>query len=220
MLETLTIKGLPMPEYSFLEITMMNKCPVDCYYCPQDTYQKAYHGKPLLTMEDFKTILPKIPKNVALAFSGYSELKFPEVVDMIELASNEGYEVMLNSTLVGANHEDIDRLSRIKLKQCVLHLPDKRMKTFVKSEILIHGLMALNVTGLSIHNENFISNGRAGLSREAPNIDVEGRFYCHKLKIPQFVMLPNGDVFLCCMDFGLKHRLGNLITNNLGRNSK
>ena len=24
------------------------------------------------------------------------------------------------------------------------------------------------------------------------------------------VLLPNGDVQLCCMDFGLKHKLGNL----------
>jgi hypothetical protein len=29
------------------------------------------------------------------------------------------------------------------------------------------------------------------------------------------ILLPNGDVMLCCMDYGLKHRLGNLLTSNL-----
>jgi Iron-sulfur cluster-binding domain len=30
----------------------------------------------------------------------------------------------------------------------------------------------------------------------------------------QNVMLPNGDVVLCCMDYSLKHKLGNLITGD------
>jgi hypothetical protein len=33
-------------------------------------------------------------------------------------------------------------------------------------------------------------------------------FYDHN------VMLPNGDVYLCCMDYGLKHRIGNLFTGD------
>lgn len=28
------------------------------------------------------------------------------------------------------------------------------------------------------------------------------------------ILLPNGDVILCCMDYGLKHRLGNLLTQS------
>jgi radical SAM protein with 4Fe4S-binding SPASM domain len=32
---------------------------------------------------------------------------------------------------------------------------------------------------------------------------------CHKYY--QNVLMPNGDVYLCCMDYGLKHRLGNLV---------
>jgi radical SAM protein with 4Fe4S-binding SPASM domain len=29
------------------------------------------------------------------------------------------------------------------------------------------------------------------------------------------VLLPNGDVMLCCMDYGLKHKLGNLLESTL-----
>jgi len=44
------------------------------------------------------------------------------------------------------------------------------------------------------------------------NIIDTGWFLCRKLgRNPQVVMLPNCDVVLCCMDFGLKHKLGNLL---------
>jgi hypothetical protein len=33
-------------------------------------------------------------------------------------------------------------------------------------------------------------------------------FYDHN------VLLPNGDVYLCCMDYSLKHKLGNLLTTD------
>jgi hypothetical protein len=35
----------------------------------------------------------------------------------------------------------------------------------------------------------------------------------HRENYNHNVLLPNGDVVLCCMDYGLKHRLGNLLIN-------
>ena len=32
--------------------------------------------------------------------------------------------------------------------------------------------------------------------------------------LQQNVLLPNGDVLLCCMDWGMKHVLGNLLTGD------
>lgn len=37
-----------------------------------------------------------------------------------------------------------------------------------------------------------------------------GPITCHKYY--QNVLMPNGDVYLCCMDYGLQHKLGNLLT--------
>ena len=63
-------------------------------------------------------------------------------------------------------------------------------------------------------DENFISNERAGLSKGATKRNTQGWFYCEKLFAPQFVMLPNCDLVLCCMDYALRHPVGNLLTQS------
>jgi radical SAM protein with 4Fe4S-binding SPASM domain len=53
----------------------------------------------------------------------------------------------------------------------------------------------------------------------AGNIEIQGRQEPHFLRgrigcsrgLKQNVLLPNGDVLLCCMDYGMKHVLGNLV---------
>ena len=51
----------------------------------------------------------------------------------------------------------------------------------------------------------------------------KGRIYCKPIlqkndgpnrRFNHNVLLPNGDVVLCCSDYGLKHKLGNLLINN------
>lgn len=40
----------------------------------------------------------------------------------------------------------------------------------------------------------------------------EGKVFCSRsINLNHNVLLPNGDVVICCMDFGLRHKLGNLI---------
>jgi hypothetical protein len=34
---------------------------------------------------------------------------------------------------------------------------------------------------------------------------------CYKWVMPTFIVMPNGDAYYCCMDFGLKHYVGNMI---------
>jgi hypothetical protein len=48
---------------------------------------------------------------------------------------------------------------------------------------------------------------RSSINRRKGNLDCLRGFR-------QSVLLPNGDVVLCCMDYGLKHVLGNLITSS------
>ncbi|RLD45730.1 MAG: hypothetical protein DRJ05_00255 [Bacteroidetes bacterium] len=60
---------------------------------------------------------------------------------------------------------------------------------------------------------------RAGLKTRAGNVEIEGKAFvekikgkirgCHLLYTNQ--LLPNGDVFICCMDWELKYFLGNLL---------
>lgn len=43
----------------------------------------------------------------------------------------------------------------------------------------------------------------------------QGKLICGKsIDFNQNVMLPNGDVYLCCMDYSLKHKLGNIFETN------
>lgn len=48
--------------------------------------------------------------------------------------------------------------------------------------------------------------------KKAPQRTAGEILPCFRLK--RNVLLPNGDVVLCCMDWGLKHRIGNLLDSN------
>jgi radical SAM protein with 4Fe4S-binding SPASM domain len=58
-------------------------------------------------------------------------------------------------------------------------------------------------------------NSRAGNVNGFKKIDntANKTIKCAANKIKQHVLLPNGDVYLCCMDWNLEHRLGNLLEN-------
>jgi radical SAM protein with 4Fe4S-binding SPASM domain len=59
-------------------------------------------------------------------------------------------------------------------------------------------------------------NSRAGNINNFKKIDntFNVAIKCSTNKIKQHVLLPNGDVYLCCMDWSLEHKLGNLIENS------
>lgn len=200
-----------------LDITTNCGCTVYCRFCPQDVFQSAYKGKSKLSMSDYQTALKNIPKNVVQAFSGFSEPFLNEnCIDMIEFAYENGYPIWLYSTLTGLKPEDVDRLRQIKLERFVLHLPDnignakipitdQYLKTIGKT------LVSIKRDGYDEMNESFRSNERSGNCKEAPKRHFRGWFFCHLIKYPSPVMLPNCDVVQCIMDFGLTNKLGNLL---------
>ncbi|MDG6221831.1 MAG: SPASM domain-containing protein [Candidatus Bathyarchaeota archaeon] len=200
----------------WLEITTISKCSIDCRYCPQQTFQEQYQGAKILTLENFKKALSKVPRKVAIHFSGFSEpFLNPQCLDMIEHASLKGHKIVLFSTLVGLKSENVERIRRCN-PEVILHLPDNMGNTNIPvtenyKKTLDTVLKNLNVTGYYVMDKNFISNERAGHCDDTPKRHVRGWFFCEKLIGPQFVMLPNCDVVLCCMDYELKHLVGNLL---------
>jgi sulfatase maturation enzyme AslB (radical SAM superfamily) len=202
--------------YPLLEITTVSNCVINCEYCPQKAFQRSYRGCNVLAFEDFKRALSTVPKTVEIHFSGFSEpFLNPNCLEMIEYARLEGYKIVVNSTLVGLKTEDVGRLERCKPK-LTIHLPDnlgnaKIPITETYKNTLVEVLIKMKVSDFAIMNENFVSNQRAGLCKNSEKIHRTGWYWCIKLVAPQFVMLPNCDVVLCCMDFGLKHKLGNLL---------
>jgi len=67
-----------------------------------------------------------------------------------------------------------------------------------------------------ISRGNNLDDGENMVEGQALNVKrVNGSIYCKAMpKLNHNVVLPNGDVQLCCMDYGLKHKIGNLIESN------
>ena len=134
-----------------VEVTTNIGCQVQCKFCPQDVSMTNYatkneldtikFGNPvLMSYEDFKILLKKIPIDITVRFSGFSEpFLNPQCAKMIEYAYTNGYTVELFSTLVGMKLEDIDILSKIKLKKFVIHLAD--VEKFAK--LVLHKIIKI-----------------------------------------------------------------------------
>ncbi len=178
-----------------------------------------------------------------VVFSGYSEpFLNPDCTSMILHCIERGLPVDAYTTMVGVTLEDIDRLSGHAVKW-VVHIPDnlgltkikvddnyfamldKLTKSFEKVTFLFtHGarlreyvhpevLAYLKARGITF--QDHLEHSRAGQieGKAITSVNVPGKLRrCWRLKAN--VLLPNGDVTLCCQDFGQKHLLGNLITSD------
>lgn len=205
--------------YETLEITTNTRCSVGCFHCPQDVLKRSYCGQEWMSLDNFKGALRTVPKTVLIDFSGFSEpFLNPKCVDMLEIATFGGYSVYLNTTLVGLHFEDIERLKKCNIKGVTLHLPDNIGSSRIPitpeyGRVLAEFLASQLICSVSIHNDLFVSNERAGACKDAPQRHVRGQFYCKKLVHPQFVMMPNCDLQLCCMDWGCSTTVGNLLVS-------
>ena len=208
-----------------LEITSYVGCPNFCSYCPQELLISTYKGKKQMTMEDFQVILSNTPKDVRIDFTGFSEIFIhPQGSEFIRHAILSGYEIFLYTTLVGFKKSDANILKGLTFP-AIFHQYD-RVDLFefnAKKDIF---LIEINVIyGDTVKISNY--DGVPILSRAGTLFDIPvkyGAYRCHtgddSKEFTHNVVVPNGDVYFCCMDYGLKHRIGNLFTtnfNNLNR---
>jgi len=204
-----------------LEITTGVVCPNNCKeYCPKEVFIKNYAGdkSQLLSLSDFKRILSTVPRGVGIDFSGFCEpFVNTETVEMLRFAHNSGYKLAIFTTLRGASESDIDELIKIPFSSFYLHLPDGKHLSFpLTNEYLLNLFKVIqgirNVKLVSM-DDSFKSDNREnvvrGLNRKSHRFG-----YCRSWVKPDFVVLPNGNVQLCCMDFGLWHTVGNLLTED------
>ena len=218
-------------DHRVVELTLAKVCSVNCApMCPQMKAREAYgDGDVLLSMDNFKTALDHIPKDVDIVFAGHAEpFMNRNAVEMMEMAHSEGRRVELFSTLVGLSEEDVPRLVNA-VDKFVWHLPDNKGIAHINKDerywkTLGAILDQMDIHGYSRMDGTFKSNERAGNCDNAEPFHFKGPFYCRKLTTPQFVMLPDGRTLLCCMDWGspvlgedgktelkFKHIVGNLL---------
>ncbi len=190
--------------------------------------------------EDFKTFIATVPKTIPLSFAGFSEPWLnPATTEMLLYAHSQGYSIRVNTTLMGVATADLKAMEKVPFIRFAVHLPDDKGHTKIRVDdaylavlefLLKSGIQqqfykyhkienaALNADVKKIlkkYNRKacvFALNNRAGYAATVnkyltPNKTAKLR------KCPDFkhnILLPNGDVVLCHMDWAMKHVLGNL----------
>jgi len=218
-----------------LEITTKVGCPNKCIYCPQEKFVKAYLKRSkqiMMSFATFKKCLNKLPKNVSIHFSGMSEpWSDPECTKMLLYAHEYGFKIIVFTTTVGMNLKDIEAIKDIPFCLFEVHLPDNKDKMSIKVEKnylkIIKKLAESNIQNIRfrvydgmIHpqiKKTLVKNikeknihSRAGNLEIYKSKKLSGRIKCKKRLVCN-VLLPNGDVILCCNDYGIRHTLGNLL---------
>jgi hypothetical protein len=203
----------------YLEVTTQIGCPVNCIkYCPQQITASKYSGETTLSASHWKTILSHLPNDLPIFFSGFSEpFSNSHLIDLIEMAHTSGHPLGIFTTLYQASREDVQKLVKYQYLSFCLHLPDGNVMKFQVSQEYKDNVFTVlqNVknASLSIMNDLFVDNNRENLTKEIHSRTKHFRF-CEKIDYPQFMLLPNGNVNICCMDFQLKQPIGNLLTEN------
>ena len=201
----------------------------------------SYGQPAQMSFNVFKQCIDKLPKKIDIGFSGYSEpFLNPDCSKMIIYAHETGHPVSVNTTLVGMKLDDVDKIKHIPFSIFHIHLPDEPMfaKIAVNENYLeilkkIMNSNVSNVTAMSmgqvhpkikkILKTDVFPSRMISRSGNVKKVEVEverklGPLTCGRAtgmeyedKIDANVLLPNGDVAICCHDYGLQNVLGNLI---------
>lgn len=243
-----------------LEITTMVGCPLMCNYCPQDTLRDAYGDDvKYMSLEDFKTVIDKLPKDVRLDFSGQAEpWTNPACTDMFEYAMGQGFKAAVFTTLYNWDETTVHRMGELIMNHAdqieifKIHFPDEAgnmkgwkfseaweyaylgMRTIVQAAGIHYEAMTMSDDGVHpairhlpgvgvSHSWSIAAHDRAGtldterVSEQPIKFGPKhrGPVKCSKTaKFNQNVLLPNGEIAICCMDYAKKHVVGNLLQHN------
>lgn len=219
-----------------IEVTLKLPCINGCQYCPQGALKKAYKGRARMTEDTFLELMDTVRDDTAIHFSGFSEpFLHSQCIQFITIACLSGNPVRLFTTLVGATHTDIDALASMPMQEIVVHLPDGEFykpKSSVSSiakyaaKKLKHAKFITVYTdntrskmwskrlGVTVKTEEIVS--RSGKVCFAEQITTPGAVKCRGNRQYQPVVLPDGDISLCCNDYGLNWRMGNVYEDTMG----
>lgn len=229
-----------MHKMAQIDVTTIAGCSIRCNYCPQDKTKKFYERKNIKTrmsLTNFMKYIEKIPKEVQINFAGFSEpFLNSSCIDMILYAHQKQHDISLYTTLVGINNHGILELSSIPFISVNIHLPTSLGKeniplTEKHGEKILLALKYLSNSScvvMSFANNKSVFpiskyhpvcevpiNGRSGNLNDkfASSAIRKGILACDR-KLKSNVLMPNGDVSICCQDFGLDHIIGSLAANS------
>jgi hypothetical protein len=210
------------PPPSYLEITTAipeDGCPIKCLrYCPQELISKQYTGDRWLTLDHLKYFIAPIPNTHPIFISGLCEPGVnPQLTEMLLWLHERGHPLSMFTTGYGILPHNAQKLIEIPFDKFVLHLPDAYGNAKIpqtQDYFETRSIIEMNVKHLEYMNMgwNFISNKCEDMARGKATHKT-GRRLCNFLESPAYQLLPNGDVFFCCMVRGLTERVGSLYNN-------
>ena len=212
-------------------------CALKCHFCPQDKITAVYTDqKRVLTVEDFELMTDKLPPHVEVHFSGFTEpLLNPKCGEMALRAYGKGFKLHLYTTLMGLTKDQGILFSACEFEHVRIHVPD--IKFFVVPEdkwianheiwkllkkpstYMTMGALSDNVrsyvmsNNLSVEYPQMLSRG-GNLGWTAPDRPILGPLTCQAERWHMNVVLPNGDVVLCSMDYSMQMPVGNLLRDS------
>lgn len=219
-----------------LEFTLtISKC-LSCHFCPQDKLGAAYKDEcRSMTVETYHDILDKLPRDCQIHFSGFSEpFLNPFAADMIAVAMDDAREVHVYTTLVGFKAAAVPVLKTFPPRVFRIHVPDGHALKFQDEKwIELHELFLLSkvkasymamrepsdsikrylaVKGIPLELPDMLNRG--GNLDHMHQKNIAGAMRCTMNRWHNNVVLPNGDVYGCCMDYSLSVPLGNILTQD------
>jgi len=196
----------------------------------------------MMSFSTFKTCIDKLPSNVDIIFSGYSEPWLnPECTRMLLYAFEKGRRIRVFSTLVGMTIKDVELFKHVPFKHFTIHLPDSQLYAkiainknylqvltkLISSDIQHLTCMTMGdlppeiqqIVGVKCNQPEMLDRaGNNETGRKTPK--KYGPLLCRRAfkngvnTLDSNILLPNGDVCLCCQDYGMDHVIGNLVSSD------
>lgn len=168
----------------------------------------------------------------------------PEILTMMKYAMGKGHDVRLYTTLVGMTEDVFREVLNLPFYNVVLHLPDSQGYSNIPLTKEYYGFLERILLAKRIDGRPFVdkANGQGRphpsiipyiehnvtmhqvLIDWAGNIESnevessyvkKGRLICeYSINLDHNVLLPDGTVVLCCMDWGNTCVLGNLLNDS------
>lgn len=218
-----------------LEVTLVVGCPNKCSYCPQDVLLEAYESVRVMPFGFYKECLDKVDSSVKVHFSAFGEpCCHPDIVRITNYTLDKGHELMFFTTLVGVSMADLKQLEGLKYDAFVVHLINEVEQVSPLDDAYFERLAF--VANGDFSNLVFITTGKnskrsldvvkdcrcQGLVRISRGglmpwvnkiVPYKGGIWCRRTD--QNVLMPNGDVIICSVDFGLRYKIGNLLSQSV-----
>ena len=188
-----------------------------------------------MSFDVFRRCIDKVPTGVDIHFTGMCEPWLnPSCTRMLLYAHETGHRIAVSTTLMGVDASDIMQFAPIPFKYFWIHLPSAEgmeripvnngyldlLESVANSAIAVQ----YHFHGRRVHPAVKPIVGKSRrilLSTRGGNLAVKnifspenrnpGKITCAR-NLRCNVLLPSGDVLLCCNDYGMQHILGNLLS--------